>query len=151
MWNITECLLVHFFTRFFLMLLVFVSGGIFSPRVVTLAVVPLVAPVPCFPALVLSCVVSCERKLRREQIAFGDSVKYYFNSDIGCWLTIICSSMISCSQTLFFYRQFSEPRNGTSAREKLTSISSFPHPQLFALAVNKCITVFIFRRALDYP
>ena len=70
MWNITECLLAHFFTRFFLMLLVFVSGGIFSPRVVTLAVVPLVAPVPCFPALVLSCVVSCERKIEKRTNCF---------------------------------------------------------------------------------
>ena len=60
-----------FLYQIFLMLLVFVSGDIFSPRVVTLAVVPLVAPVPCFPALALSCVVSSERKLRREQIAFG--------------------------------------------------------------------------------
>ena len=70
MWNITECLLALFFTRFFLMLLVFVSGGIFSPRVVTLAVVPLVAPVPCFPALVLSCVVSCERKIEKRTNCF---------------------------------------------------------------------------------
>lgn len=57
--------------QFFCMLLVFVSGGIFFPRVVTLAVVPCVGPVPCFPALGFSCVFSCERKLRREQIALG--------------------------------------------------------------------------------
>ena len=70
-----------------------------------------------------------------------------FNSDLACWLTIICSSMIACSQTFFFYRQFSERGNGTSARKELTSIFSVPHPHLFALAVNKSFTVFIFRRA----
>ena len=50
---------------------VFVSGYIFLPRVVTLAVVPCVDPVPCFQALVLSWVFSCEGKLRREQITLG--------------------------------------------------------------------------------
>lgn len=151
MWNITECLLAHFFTRFFLMLLVFVSGDIFSPRVVTLAVSLSWPQFHVFPRSFSVAWFRVSENWEENKLLSGDSVKYYFNSDIGCWLTIICSSMISCSQTLFFYRQFSEPRNGTSAREKLTSISSFPHPQLFALAVNKCITVFIFRRALDYP
>ena len=65
-----------FLYQIFCMLLVFVSGCIFFPRVVTLAVVHCVGPVLCFPALGLSWVFSCERKLRREQMLWGDSVKY---------------------------------------------------------------------------
>ena len=94
-------------------------------------------------------------KIEKRTNCFGMIVKVlilskgwlYFNSDIACWLIIICSFMIACSQTFFFYRQFSERGNGTSARKELTSIFSVPHPHLFALAVNKSFTVFIFRRA----
>ena len=160
MWNITECLLAHIFTSF-LHVACFRFRWHFFPTCSHTRRCPLRGPSSMLSRARSQLRVFVWAKIEKRTNCFGVivlSINFVhrvtlvkiFNSDLACWLTIICSSMIACSQTFFFYRQFSERETERAREKKMTSIFSFPHPHLFALAVNKSFTVYMFRRALYY-